>query len=612
MPSPNLNPAVRESAPYGQACVGCSKAKCRCISRGPGNSCERCHRLNRDCHASAVVRKRLARRPVTKTARLEEKLDDLFTLLKAQTTASPAVSHHSSDGLNDPPSTGSETLLPGAAGDSLQQPDGAIPPVNANNAESGVSPAGTLPYLAHLSQPSASFSSQDDECLRTFQTHHLQALPFVYIPSRITAAQLQRERPFLWLNIQALCCKNTTERNKLDHNVRQILAQRLLVDGDRTLDLLLGLVAYLAWSMDHGKGKKMLCLYSNLASSLVFDLRLDRPGQENPCSETDSYKSFSHPIKQYIPIATRTNEERRVTLASFAVCSTISSFLKSQPMRWTPHMEDCVQHLANDPETPGDEVLAAIVKISKVMDDVNAANFGRLFESEIHGPSKVPPVLHVKALVVNLDAVKGALRPELLRNKVVKSYLCDTYAMINNIALHNTTYSTIPGLTQLGKTECFYACLEALKQGLDNWFSFTPEELYGTSMPLLLHFGRSTHILYRLAMAEDVAWDRAAARHAVDLIQTVERAAELLASVPHQVQMQSDGSDFFTKGAAALRNAVSTWKKAFADADAALNAGPGIQNGVELGAVDVAPNEFVMAEFSDDAWLTEMFTSWET
>ena len=275
MPSPNLNPAVRESAPYGQACVGCSKAKCRCISRGPGNSCERCHRLNRDCHASAVVRKRLARRPVTKTARLEEKLDDLFTLLKAQTTASPAVSHHSSDGLNDPPSTGSETLLPGAAGDSLQQPDGAIPPVNANNAESGVSPAGTLPYLAHLSQPSASFSSQDDECLRTFQTHHLQALPFVYIPSRITyvrttpshhvdtlvtlpvahlliifihsAAQLQRERPFLWLNIQALCCKNTTERNKLDHNVRQILAQRLLVDGDRTLDLLLGLVAYLAW-----------------------------------------------------------------------------------------------------------------------------------------------------------------------------------------------------------------------------------------------------------------------------------------------------------------------------------------------------------------------------
>lgn len=73
--------------------------------------------------------------------------------------------------------------------------------------------------------------------------------------------------------------------------------------------------------MDHGKGKKILCTYSNLAASLVFDLRLDRPNQETPFKEEHAYKPFDYPIKQQVPNY-RTNEERRATLACFVICST--------------------------------------------------------------------------------------------------------------------------------------------------------------------------------------------------------------------------------------------------------------------------------------------------
>jgi hypothetical protein len=110
----------------------------------------------------------------------------------------------------------------------------------------------------------------------------------------------------------------------------------------------------------------------------------------------------------------------------------VASFLKSQPMRWTRHMEDCLQHLANEPETPGDEVLVTIVKISKVMDDVNAAHFKRLFESETQGPSSMPPVLHVKALVASLDAIKESLRPELLQNSAYPFCIPRALWMINS------------------------------------------------------------------------------------------------------------------------------------------------------------------------------------
>lgn len=83
----------RKSVPYGQACTNCSKAKCKCISRGGlGAMCERCQRLGKECIPSVSVRKRAARRPASeRTAHLEEKLDDLVSILRAQAAGNPAV-----------------------------------------------------------------------------------------------------------------------------------------------------------------------------------------------------------------------------------------------------------------------------------------------------------------------------------------------------------------------------------------------------------------------------------------------------------------------------------------------------------------------------------------
>lgn len=101
----------------------------------------------------------------------------------------------------------------------------------------------------------------------------------------------------------------------------------------------------------------------------------------------------------------------------------ISSFLKSQPMRWTSHMEDCLRHLANEAETPGDELLVSIVQIQKVMDVVTALTYERLFESEAHGPPKVPSISHIKALRSNLEAVEKGFRPELSENSAYSPFL---------------------------------------------------------------------------------------------------------------------------------------------------------------------------------------------
>lgn len=86
-----------------------------------------------------------------------------------------------------------------------------------------------------------------EECLETFRTQHLQFLPFVYISSAVTLRTFQHDRPFLWLCIKAICAKTLDAQDAHARCIREILAQRLVIEGERSIDLLLGLVACLSW-----------------------------------------------------------------------------------------------------------------------------------------------------------------------------------------------------------------------------------------------------------------------------------------------------------------------------------------------------------------------------
>jgi hypothetical protein len=169
---------VRESASYGRACAGCYKAKCKCILRGPGLNCERCHRLKQDCEPSNVVRKRLSRKSAYRTAHLEERLDDLVGLLESQASGDSSASSN---------------------GAPLARPTFANQPAELRTGEKGFRnrplaprvsqeslPAQRTPWnadsLAHieLSAPQA------EQYLATFRQHHLNNFPFYCISSTTT------------------------------------------------------------------------------------------------------------------------------------------------------------------------------------------------------------------------------------------------------------------------------------------------------------------------------------------------------------------------------------------------------------------------------------------
>lgn len=166
-----VSAAQPESAPYGRACAGCSKAKCRCIMRGEGLSCKRCHRLQRECHPSMVVRKRSAKRPAHRTAELEKKLDSLVTLLRSQPPGGSRVSEDSSE-----TSPGGNSGGPRQSGSGTEQSQGTQEPPCFY----------PTPITAAASPYPEPSPSQAQEYFEDFIKTYVHAFPFIHFSASTT------------------------------------------------------------------------------------------------------------------------------------------------------------------------------------------------------------------------------------------------------------------------------------------------------------------------------------------------------------------------------------------------------------------------------------------
>lgn len=75
--------------------------------------------------------------------------------------------------------------------------------------------------------------------------------PFVIIPNEATVLSMAEDRPFLCL--AALAAATSVEKDlqtSLEQSFRVAILQKIMLDGDRNLDLLNGLLVYLAWQAD--------------------------------------------------------------------------------------------------------------------------------------------------------------------------------------------------------------------------------------------------------------------------------------------------------------------------------------------------------------------------
>ncbi|KAH7146766.1 hypothetical protein B0J13DRAFT_317502 [Dactylonectria estremocensis] len=400
-----------QHAAYGTACMNCARSKCRCIILNPGDTCERCQRLGKDCVQPGTKRKRdMTRSATSKNKQLEAKIDGLVSLLTstAGSPVNPANSGTSADPTNAPVIQGIPELETQHVNVPMPIP---FRPINESIQASTTSTAASLQTL------DGSPVENEQELLHEFMALRLVHLPFMYIPSQTSAADMRTTRPFLWLCIRAVSTRPTLQQSKLYSYIRSIVGLSMVSNLERSIEGLLGLLVCIAWGNLQVHRRPFLTLFTQLAISIVFNLGLN----VRPPSGLDERANYRF-HKPWVS-GSRTMEERRAVLGVYLLSSIVSCNLdRIDTLRWTPHMSECVHQLADIKECESDSILVTVVKLQLIVEQIRQSP---LHERRVgrDAPPKPPAPFYVKALQAELDDVKRLVPSELQKSRVLLNYI---------------------------------------------------------------------------------------------------------------------------------------------------------------------------------------------
>lgn len=217
-----------------------------------------------------------------------------------------------------------------------------------------------------------------------------------------------------------------------------------------------------------------MAVFTGIATGIISDLRLDKPSHFNPLKEAHAFKPYRFTCQVPWTSTDRTHEHRRAVLACYIISAkyvipypclflltlyffscclthrlTLTAhsnfyFLKTQIMRWTVYMEESLEKLWNEPEWPGDQVLATLVRIFKVLEDFshvqwNVSDFGGR-----PGAPKATAMYYVKGLRANLEEIRRNLPDTLKENStsrpISRSSLLSTCYLDMSSRLSGVTY----------------------------------------------------------------------------------------------------------------------------------------------------------------------------
>lgn len=187
---------------------------------------------------------------------------------------------------------------------------------------------GTPSSILDLSQ-----TDDSETCLAIFRDKMLPSFSFTHIAPDVTAQQLQQDRPFLFRAIMAVAYPYKQQKLAYGRQFKDVLGHMTVVQNKSSIDLLQGLLTFIAWSYDHVFNPSgTLSRLIMLATSLVCDLRLDKPLPSDehmmkPMVDDSNAKEKGCSKVGFVA------EEQRAVLACYALSSMCVATIPSPPPR---------------------------------------------------------------------------------------------------------------------------------------------------------------------------------------------------------------------------------------------------------------------------------------
>lgn len=117
----------------------------------------------------------------------------------------------------------------------------------------------------------------------SFKLWKIPQFPFVVIPPNVSIETIREKAPFLLLCILTTCSVDNVElHTKLCDRAKEIVSKRVVLDGERTLELIQGLLVYCGYVHYQLVRAQQLYMFRQILSQLVSDMGLDRPPGKDP------------------------------------------------------------------------------------------------------------------------------------------------------------------------------------------------------------------------------------------------------------------------------------------------------------------------------------------
>jgi hypothetical protein len=294
--------------------------------------------------------------------------------------------------------------------------------------------------------PSVSQSSTSIS-LNTFRSRMLHHFPFVHLPSHLTAEQLRVERPFLFRAIVCVTSASAEDKRESSLKLKHVLCEMAFLQlsphqkqqqpqqQQKTVDLLLGLLVYIAWGWEHLLSRRSLSRLMAVATSLAGELRsLDQAVPEltrtiNRLEPNDDFDDvYSSTTATTATAATTPGagsinaqiylERQRAILGCFVLGSAVSAYFSQvDAPRWTHEMDEGLAAIiasgsSASAECPSDAALAIQVRLQLLA--MKAAQVREHAQLPDHPPPETlspQALLYIKTLMGQLQELRGFIPP---------------------------------------------------------------------------------------------------------------------------------------------------------------------------------------------------------
>lgn len=152
-----------------------------------------------------------------------------------------------------------------------------------------------------------------DRQLEIFRRAFVNYFPFVVVPPKVSVEALRNDNPFLFLCIMAVTSfEDPILQRRLGKEIKQQVCDRLVMGCEASMDLLQGLLVFVAWYHYFCvPGKHQYFLVVQLCVNMCHELRLDLNEKGKRGLETAQTQGGA-----------RTPAEKRALLGTFCLTST--------------------------------------------------------------------------------------------------------------------------------------------------------------------------------------------------------------------------------------------------------------------------------------------------